>query len=198
MPNKVSKLFIAITLILASGCAVTPSTHFYLVEALTQPSPLAPAEIQKKRLLGVGPLAMPAFLDRQQIVTRTEHNTVRISEFHQWASPLKDNVMEVLRHNLAILQPNDIIRSYPWSAFGRVDYHIVIDITRFDTYPGQSANFEANWAIRNDKTQALVTNGQSRIEQKLTGTSYAATVQALSQILDTFSHELSLALQQLR
>jgi uncharacterized lipoprotein YmbA len=198
MANKVAKIFTVITLILASGCAAPPSTHFYLVEALTQPSPSAPAEIQKKRLLGVGPLAIPTFLDRQQIVTRTEHNTVRIAEFHQWASPLKDNVMEVLRHNLEVLQPNDIMRSYPWSAFGGVDYHIVIDITRFDTYPGQSANFEANWAIRNDKTQALVTNGQSRIEQKLTDTSYAATVHALSQILDEFSHELSLALQQLR
>lgn len=198
MSNKISKCFAAIALILISACAATPSTHFYLLEALSQSRQSSLSEIPKKRLLGIGPLAMPTLLERKQIVTRTEHNRVHIAEFHQWASPLKDNVAEVLRHNLTILQPNDIIRSYPWSAFGTVDYHIVIDITRFDTRPGRSANFEANWAIRDDKTHTLVSNGQSRIEQTLTDSSYAGTVQTLSKILDEFSQELSLALHQLK
>jgi hypothetical protein len=103
----------------------------------------------------------------------------------------------VLSHNLATLQPNDLIRAYPWSAYGTVDYRIVIDIIRFDTRPEQSVNFEANWAIMNEKKHTLLSNGHTKIEHPLNDSSYPSTVKALNQILSEFSQELSTVLGKL-
>jgi len=194
MLNRITKGGAAISILLISACAATPPTNFYVLEALTQ-TPASLTDTAKKRRIGIGPITLPALLERKQIVTRAESSSVQVAEFHQWAEPVKDNVAEVLTQNLSILQPNDVFRTYPWSAYGTVNYRVIIDIVRFDTRPGKSANLEARWAVMDEKTHVIVTNGQSGIEHALTDASYPATVNALSQVLDEFSRELALALK---
>jgi hypothetical protein len=152
--------------------------------------------IAKKRLIGIGPLSLPALLDRRQIVTRAENNSVQMAEFDQWAAPLKDNVLAVLSKNVATLQPNAIVRAYPWSPYGDVDYRVIVDISRFDTQLGKSVNLEASWAIMEEKNHKIVSNGQAKIEQRLNDASYNSAAQALSKLLSEFSQQLSLALVQ--
>jgi len=181
-------------ILLLSGCASTPPTQFYVLEPVSRPAESS-AHLEK-RLIGIGPVAIPALLERKQMVTRTENNGVQIAEFHQWAAPLKDNIAQVISYNLSTLQPDDIIRSYPWAAFGVVEYRVVIDIQRFDSQPGQSVNLEARWAIMNEKNHKILANGHSRIKHPLADASYAGAVKALSNLLAEFSRELSQALNQ--
>lgn len=183
--------------LLISACASTPPTNFYVLEPLGEPSASA-TDTAKKRLIGVGPIAIPALIERQKIVTRTAANGVEIAEFHQWASPLKDNTTRVLTHNLSRLLSDDVIHAYPWGAFGAVDYRIIVDIIRFDTHPGQSANLEAGWAIMDEKNHQILTHGHSKIERPLIDTSYPGAVKALSGLLSDFSQELSTALAQIK
>lgn len=178
---------------LLSACLSTPPTQFYVLEPLSEP-PSSSTATEKKRQIGIGPVSIPALLERKQIVTRQPDNSVKIAEFHQWASPLKDNITQVLTHNLATLQAGDLVRAYPWSAYGAVDYRIIIDIIRFDTRQEQSVNLEANWAIMNEKNHTLISNGRSKIEHPLDDSTYPATVKALNKVLSEFSHELSQAL----
>lgn len=199
MINKLSKwlILLPITSALLAACTSMPSTNFYVLEPLSGPTTSATKTV-KKLLIGIGPVSMPALLDRKQIVTRTENNSVQIAEFHQWASPLKENVVQMLTHNLAALRPNDIVSTYPWSAFGSVNYRLILDILRFDTSPGKSVNLEANWAIMDEKKHTLITNSHSEIEHSLDDTSYTGTVNALSKILGEFSQELSAELGQIK
>ncbi len=179
-----------------AGCASTPPTHFYVLETMSAASPSS--ENAQKRLIGVGPVSIPAELDRKQLVTRLENHGVQIAEFHQWAAPLKDNIAQVITHNLTLLQPQAVIRNYPWGAFGIVDYRVVIDIQRFDSQPGQSVQLEASWAIMNEKNHNILANGRSKIKHTLPDSSYEATVQGLSGLLGEFSQELSQALNQVK
>lgn len=179
-----------------AGCASTPSTHFYVLEAVSQPPP-ASSIVAKKRLIGIGPITLPSLLDRQQIVTRAFGDNVEIGEFHQWAAPLKDDVLEVLTQNLSQLQPSYFIKAYPWSAYGTVNYRVLVDIIRFDARPGLEADFEAAWAIMDEETHQIIDNGHSKLSRPLHDRSYPAIVHELSQILGQFCSELSVELQKL-
>ncbi|CAA9889966.1 conserved exported hypothetical protein [Candidatus Methylobacter favarea] len=198
MINKLLKGLLLPSMIgaLLSACASTPSTNFYVLEPLSGLTPSVTKSVNKP-LIGIGPVSMPALLDRKQIVTRTQNGSVQIAEFHQWASPLKENVVQALTHNLAALRPDYLVRTYPWSAFGSVNYRIIVDILRFDTNPGKSVNLEANWAIMDEKKQALISNGHSEIEHPFSDASYPGAVNALSEILSEFSRELSLEIGQI-
>ena len=192
MKNKYVKGFVLLTSTLLTACLSTPPTHFYVLEPLNESSKILASE--HKHQIGVGPVTIPALLERKQIVTRLPDSSIAIAEFHQWASPLKENVAQVLTYDLAALQTDDLIRTYPWSAYGAVDYRIIIDIIRFDTRPEHSVNFEANWSIMNEKNHSLLSNGHTKIEHPLTDTTYPGIVNALSKILSEFSVELSQAL----
>ena len=178
---------------LIAACASTP-TNFYTLESQSRPSAVTTRAITKKRLIGIGPLTLPALLDRKGIVTRTENNSVQIAEFDQWAAPLQNNVIAVLSKNVATLQPNAIVRAYPWSVYGNVDYRVIIDITRFDMQLGKSANLEASWAIMEEKNHTIISNGQTKLQQPLNDASYNSAAQGLSKLLSELSQQLSLAL----
>ena len=198
MLTKHSNGFIILCAIgLLTACASTP-TQFYTLEAQSQRPVVSNTVIAKKTLIGIGPLSLPALLDRRQIVTRAENNSVQLAEFDQWAAPLKDNVLAVLSKNVATLQPNAIVRAYPWNAFGDVDYRVIVDISRFDTQLGKSANLEASWAIMEEKNHTIVSNGQANIKQPLNDASYNSAAQALSQLLSNLSQQIALALIQVQ
>ncbi len=197
MLNKYLNKFI---LLFASGllgaCASTP-TNFYPLEAESRPPVATSTSSAKKTVIGIGPLSMPALLDRRGIVTRADNNSVQIAEFDQWAAPLKDNVIAVLSKNVATLQPNAIIRAYPWGVYGNVDYRVIIDISRYDTQLGKSVNLEAGWAIMEEKNHTIVSIGQAKIEQPLNDASYNSAAQGLSKLLSELSQQLSLTIVQI-
>ncbi len=189
----IKPLIAALLVILVSGCTSAPSVQFYVLESQPQTTP-STVETVSQRTIGIGPVSVPVLLEHKQIITRSSDNTVQIAEFQQWASPLQDNLLQALTRNVSTLQPNSIVRTYPWSVHGTVDLQLVVDIIRFDTTPGESANLEANWTIKNETTHAILKSGHSVINRSMADSSYPGTVRVLSKILEEFSQELSKAL----
>jgi len=178
---------------LLSACAATPETHFYVLSPLSLPAQSSPSEAAK-RLIGIGPVTVPALLERKQLVTRTGDNSITSSEFHQWAAPLQASITETLAQNLSALLPNGIIKAYPWSAYGEMDSHIIIDIARFETNVSRHAELIADWTVMDDKTHRPLKHGQARITRPQTGSTPAEAVKALSETLQEFSRQLADAL----
>lgn len=181
---------------LITGCASSPPPHFYVLEAQKLPNTVV-ATSPNKKVIGIGPISIPALLDRKQIVTRSDQSTVEISEFHQWAEPLRDNIASVVTQNLASLQPHNVIRGYPWSAYGSVNHRVIIDIDRFDTQPGKHAILEARWLIMEEKGHIVFENHYSKIEHQLNDATYPSAVKGLNGVLYEFSQQISQALDRL-
>jgi uncharacterized lipoprotein YmbA len=179
---------------LLAACASTPETHFYVLSPLSASSSQSASAEAPKRLIGVGPITVPALLGRKQIVTRTGDNSIASSEFHQWASPLKEAITETLAQNLSTLLPNDIVKAYPWSAYGEMDVHIIIDIVRFESTAAKTAELAAEWSIMDDKTLRLVKHGQAKITRPQSGPGHTEAVRALSEALQEFGRQLADAL----
>ncbi|NOT11904.1 MAG: membrane integrity-associated transporter subunit PqiC [Methylococcaceae bacterium] len=182
---------------LLTACVSAPPTHFYVLEAKSLSGAVA-AHDTKISVIGIGPLSIPTLLDRKQIITRSGQNTVQIAEFHQWAAPLHDSMIEVITQNVTSLQSRHVIRSYPWSAYGAVNYRVIIDIDRFDTKPGSAVVLQARWAIMNEIDHVVLANHHSSIEHALKDTTFSATVKALSGVLYEFSQQISQALDDLK
>ena len=82
---------------LASGCA-SPASRFYTLGAAN-----APAGTSSNLSMVVGPVSVPAVVDRPQIVVTTGPNQVRPEEFNRWASPLQNNISRVVAENLVAI-----------------------------------------------------------------------------------------------
>jgi uncharacterized protein len=193
-----SKSILPVAGLLLSACASTPPTQFYVLEPqFDLPAVSADAQI-KKLIIGIGPVSIPALLERKQLVTRDENNNLQIAELQQWAAPLKDNIAEVLAQNLSALQPSHIIRTYPWSAYGSIDYQVIVQINRFDAKSEQSANLDASWTIMDETNHKVVSNGVSKIQVKPENATAAGTVKSLGSTLARLSQELAQVLAKLK
>jgi uncharacterized lipoprotein YmbA len=179
---------------LLAGCSSAP-TQFYMLESVSKNTPVR--QINKSHTFGVGPLSLPTIVDRLQIVTRTAKNEVKLAEFDQWAAPLTETIILVISQNLTALQPASIFRQFPWSAYGTVDYRVIIDINRLDIRPGQSVTFEASFAIMDENNRSITRNARFKSERPLPDKSYAEIVKTLSRILGDFSERISLAIKQI-
>jgi len=72
----------SVVLLVLSGFAKTPPTRFYVLPVLTGAETAALSSGVKPDLtIGVGPVTLPPYLDRPQIVTRASRAKLELGEF---------------------------------------------------------------------------------------------------------------------
>jgi uncharacterized lipoprotein YmbA len=129
-------------MILLAGCA-SPSSRFYTLSAAS-----APAAPFSDLSISVGPVSVPAAVDRPEIVVAAGSNRVRIEEYDRWASPLQDEISRVVAENLVAMLGTPQITQSPATVAGSADYRVAIEVQRLESVPGQSATLDAVWTLR--------------------------------------------------
>ena len=83
--------------LLLSACLSTPPSHYYLLSAHDgdQPTGVNPS-------VGIGPISLPEYLNRNSMVYRREDNQLQIAGYERWAEPLTDGILRVIGLNLAM------------------------------------------------------------------------------------------------
>jgi uncharacterized lipoprotein YmbA len=189
-------LILSVLLITLGGCVSSQSSKFYMLEPMPG-SPGSPriAELDQAISIGIGPVTIPDYLDRPQIVTRTDQNMVQLAEFNRWAEPLFSNISRTLVENLVSLLGTDSVVPYPWPGSLEVSYQVPVDVYRLDGSPGAKAILDAQWSILGKKGKKVLMVRRSNIIELTDGPSFEALVAAQSRALGKLSREIASALQ---
>jgi uncharacterized protein len=184
-------LIALLTGLLVAGClgGGTASTRFYVLAPAETPAMPAAGALS----VGVGPVSVPGYLDRPQIVTRPAADRIELGEFDQWGEPLGAGVSRVLAEDLARQMPSARVASFPWRSMLSVKYQVVVDLTRLDGPAGGDLALEARWRILDGggKEVALKT---TRLVEPTGGPGYSASVSAMSRALAALSRDIAQAL----
>lgn len=97
--------------------------------------------------IGVGPVKLPGFLDRPEIVTRQDENHLIVNEFHRWGDSLESQINHVLAENLSARLDTLNVVIYPWKRPLAPKYQLYVDFRRFDGKPGGSVTLQAIWWV---------------------------------------------------
>lgn len=192
-------IILGAAILLVSGCAgamKSPPSRFYMLSAVQK---TGAAEAVGKDFsdvrIGLGSINFPAYLDRQQIVSRISPGEVRLAEFDRWAEPLKGNFVEVFRENLAVLLHTEYIIMHPWTRTSNIEFRIVADVSRFDAQPGANATLIVRWAIFRESDGEILLIQKSVLTAPTGSSDVKAMVTALSRTLADFSREVAAAIQ---
>ena len=188
----VSWCLVIFSLMNISGCANTQPTHFYLLRAMDSSKNFASLKIKTSGVsLGLGPISIPKYLDRPQIVTRVSSHEIDLAEFHKWAAPLKENVSQVLEENLSTLLGTEGIVSYPWNRGNLPDYQLSLDILQLDGMNNQEALLKVRWKLIGNDGKSVLHKKSSQFSEVLRGSDYEDLVEAMSRMLTAFSQEIA-------
>ena len=185
-----------VALLVLSGClGSTPPTQFYLQPSLTSPDAALPASAGwRDRTLGVGPVAVPPYLDRPQIVTRASRAKLVLADLDQWAGPLPDTIARVLAENLSLLIPTERVVLHPWPRTLDPDYQVTVEVLQFDRGPGGEVVLAARWSLLDRDGKELVLR-TARLSQAAGGTDYEATVTAMGRALEVLAQDMATTLR---
>jgi uncharacterized protein len=174
---------VAIALITMTGCASAPA-RFYSLSSTSTPSGATPANIA----VLVGPISIPAGVDRPEFVVQDGANRVNVEEFNRWSAPLNDSIAKVVAGDLSVLLSTPDVATAPLANFNAA-YRVTIDVQRFDSIRGQGAVLDAVWVVR--KANGDTRQGRTVAHETVQGDSFDALAAAHSHALATMSADIA-------
>jgi uncharacterized lipoprotein YmbA len=178
-----------------TGCALlkgpTPTpTRFFVLDPVAQPDQ-APGG--RRLALGLGPLHVPPYLERPEMVRRVSENQLAFDEFDRWGEPFKANLLRVVATNLDRLIGVDRMAFYPWYSNTPLDYAVTVDVLRFEPQPDGQVLLDARWVI-GDPHGTPLRSGSSRLTAPA-GTP-EQTAAAMSSLTGSMSGDIARALRE--
>ena len=169
---------------LLAGCGA--SDHFYRLSA-EMPATTGGSAIS----LGVGPVTLPSYIDRAELVYQSGPNEFQIPSNERWAGALRDNIAQALATNLeGSLGARDVV-AYPWPAGGIPRRSIVVDVRQFHAISGVDAVLDFSWRMVNSSKGATIARGSALLREPIHGDGYTAVVAAESRLLGRAAEEIA-------
>jgi uncharacterized protein len=131
------------------GCrSGPPPIVYYTLDPLPLTQSSAPVPVERPTLrIGMGPVDLPTYLERAQIVTRSGDHTLAVNDFHRWAGPLDEEILRVLVVSLGEALPGAEVLSYPWGRWSNPTHQVRLTFQRFDGQKGGSVHLRGVWQM---------------------------------------------------
>jgi uncharacterized protein len=172
-----------LAVILAAGCssvlAPQPDRSKFFVLTTVQSADENVAQSQAQFSIGLGPVKLPDYLDRSEIVTRVEPNRLDLSESDRWAEPIDANFRNVLAANIGAQLPNAQIVTFPWYS-----------TTHLERNTAGAAQLVAHWTIHDGATNKLLAARDSSFNEPAKSPEMGDAVAAMSQDVDDLSVQI--------
>jgi uncharacterized protein len=144
--------------------------------------------------VGIGPIRLPGYLDREEIMIRVEPNRFNILEDERWAEPLDENLARVLMQNLSILLRTDQIFVFPWPRNEKPSYRVDVEVLRFESNSASQSQLTARWTITDFNNNDKAVSNELRVVRQAKDDSVGAAVAALSETVADLSSDIADAL----
>jgi uncharacterized lipoprotein YmbA len=177
-----------------AGCTLLeprpdPSRYFVL-------HPVVPAGTPAGVSVGLGPVSLPGYLRRPELLTRASAAEVSPADVERWGEPLDEALPRVLGRDLALALGTLDVRAYPWFREAQPDVQITVDVERFER-EGDEAVVAARFEVRDLRAGGRAVARAAEHRAPAASADAAATVDALSAALGALAGELAAAVREL-
>ncbi|AUH50965.1 hypothetical protein CXB49_09150 [Chromobacterium sp. ATCC 53434] len=184
-------MFVAAMVAALTGCA-SPQSRFYGLDAPAAPQ--APAQFGKRVLLG--PVSLPAALERPQLVLDMGNGELKLREFDRWSAPLDRLLAQRLSLGVARASGVASVYAYPQPGMDGGELRIAIDVRSLGLRPGQGATLEAAWQLQSAVDGKILARGGFSRSQPVAANDPGALVAGLQTLLDALAADIAAPLLQ--
>lgn len=175
---------------LATACSFggkTKSSQFYVLDAKSEKSS---SDQLNNIALGVGPIAIPGYIDRPQMVTKTDTAELRLEEFARWAEPMDEMFTRTLAQNIRSLTNSQQVHSHPWAILVKFDFQVSAKVIKFENNLQGDALLVVHWGLIKESNSVDIKITHSEYRASANNSGYAARVDALNETLAQFAHDI--------
>jgi len=176
--------------LLVAACGSSPPVRYFALSPMDSVQRQDPDDAVT---LGLGPLRLPEYLNRSQLVTRGGGSELEVDEFNRWAEPLTLALHRVVSADVDNMMDGVIVIAFPWEAVIRneVDYRLLGEVTRFDADRSGRVVLDIQWAISDVPAGVAVLIRRSKYETRASRPDDPAIVtSAMNDALAMFSRDV--------
>jgi uncharacterized lipoprotein YmbA len=175
--------------LLLNACGSSPQVRYFGLETIA-------VEYQRDPdgapVVGIGPLRIPDYLKRSQMVTRGQGAELIVDDYHRWAEGLEEAIHRSVATNVDSLVKSAVVVAFPTSSLVDVDYRMIGRINRFDTDTDGLAVLDVQWGVGSSAGETVVRARRSHYESRASAAGDpAAAALAMSDALEQFSREIA-------
>lgn len=187
-------LLCLISLILSCAKSSKP-VEYYMLDASVGIDNNQTLKGDEGPMIGLGPIRLPEYLDRFQMVVAVSENKYKLIDGHRWAEKLDQNISLALFKTLPAQLGTDRMIRYPWPQRPGVDFQIKIDILELNIDEKGQSQLIAQWSIKSKDETIL--NKRSSFTAQASTTDIDKMVKAQSECLTKLGREIVSSLKPL-
>ncbi len=148
-------------------------------------------DIAPKIIVGIGPVEIPEYQNRPQMVTRDNHGMLTFAQFERWGEPLDSGVERLILENLMMIFPQTEFQVFPCNFSIPLDYQVIVNVVQLESQLDKEMLFTAQWTIIDSKTKEMLLTKRFQIRQVINPHTYSGLAGALSRACRLLSVEIA-------
>lgn len=171
------------------SCGSSPPVRYYSLEAIETASA---GENTDAIVVGLGPLRMPEYLKRPQMVTRGSGAEVKVHEFARWAEPVDKAMHRVIAADVESQLDGIVILAYPYLETIPVDFLVLGQVDRFDSDASGRTLLQIQWTVLSRDRETVIPPRRARYETRAASPDDpGAIAMAMNEALKRFSKDVA-------
>jgi len=188
--NRWSNLLVLIgSALLIGACGSSPTVRYFGLETIE-------ADHQRNavatQVLEIGPIRVPDYLKRSQMVRRGQGSELIVDDFNRWAGSLDDAIHRTIASNVDGLLGNLVVVAFPSGMSRDIDYRVFGRIDKFEPDGTGSAVLDIQWGVRDADGNILAVARRVRYASTVDRPNDpAAMAQAMSDTIEQLSRDIA-------
>jgi len=176
----------------------SPTPRFYMLRAVTADAVSQKFSFPAHIIIGLGPVKIPGYINRPQIVTLGKDKTLNFAQFDRWGESLDLALERVISEDLINLLPaGTVIEMFPWNLAVTVRYQIIVGIVKLESQLDKDLSITAQWSIIDQLKREVVLTKRSEIRRPIEPHNYYGLAETLSAACASLSSEIAQGLSSL-
>ena len=183
-----------------SGCISvqnSPTPRFYVLNAQDENQVINKVNMDAEVFIGVGPVKIPEYLDRPQMVTQGKERMLKFAQFDRWGESLDLGMARLIRENLTVMLPGAKFTEFPWNLSIPIKYQVMVEILQLTSELDRDLLLVAQWLIIDTQNSKTMLMKRSEFRQPIIPQNYSGLAQTLSTACASLSSEIAEALAKL-
>jgi uncharacterized lipoprotein YmbA len=187
----ISGLWLALAL---SGCISIPNSptpRFYMLQAVYEDQVNKKINIASDVFIGVGPVKIPEYLDRPQMVTQSKEKMLTFAQFDRWGESLDLGMARLIAEDLTVMLPGTKFTLHPWNSTIPVKYQVVVEIVQLESELNKDLFLVAQWLVIDAQNAKTMIIKRSEFRQPIIPQDYSGLAKTLSTACASLASEIS-------
>ncbi len=170
---------------------MSPTPRFYMLSAIKDAQVSKKINIKSDLIIGVGPVKIPEYLNRPQMVTKDKEGILKFDEFDRWGESLDLGVARLIREDLTVMVPGAKWTLYPWNPSIAVKYQVIVEVVQLDSELDKDMFLVVQWAVIDVQNSKTVIIKRYKFRQPIIPQNYSGLAKTLSTACASLSNEIA-------